>query len=75
MVTSSLEWVWPSQTRAGSQNRGNRARGYEILVCVQFAHTALTQDVDGDAVLAYLFVDTKLRRDKRWLTLSFSKEN
>lgn len=75
MVTSSLEWVWRSPTRAGSQNRGIGARGYKVLVCAQYAHTALTQDVDGGAVLAYLFMDTKLRRGKRWLTLSFSKEN
>lgn len=43
------------QTRAVGQHRGKGARSYEILVCAQSAHTAVTKDVDRDSALARLF--------------------
>lgn len=64
MVTSRLKWVWPSQTRAGGQNRGEGARCYEILLCAQRAQRALTKYVDRDAVLAYLLMNTESQLGK-----------
>lgn len=63
-VTSSPKWVWPHQTRAGGQDRGKGARCYEILLCAQRAHIALSKYMGRDTVVVYIFMNTKLQMGK-----------